>query len=65
MHHRLECPRCGDHHAVSADLGVAWDDIHCETCGEFLETRQALSERVAPSLLIESCLRARQMGIAA
>lgn len=40
MHHRLDCPRCGSQEAVSSSLDLAWDEINCATCGEFLDTRQ-------------------------
>ncbi|OLO05778.1 MULTISPECIES: hypothetical protein [Salinicola] len=66
MHHRLDCPRCGSQQATSSNSELAWDEVCCAACGEFLETRQSLEERNAP-LLIETCLKsqalARDMGL--
>ncbi|GHB12261.1 hypothetical protein [Salinicola rhizosphaerae] len=60
MHH-IECPRCGGHQTASAEALSSPEAIDCQICGEFLATRQALSERESPSLFVQSCLRSHAL----
>ncbi|WP_251977429.1 hypothetical protein [Salinicola avicenniae] len=38
MKYQISCPRCGCSQASAPDTSYDWDEIHCEDCGEFLDT---------------------------
>lgn len=61
MKFQITCTRCGCTQATAPDSHREWDEIHCEECGEFLDTCGHFEDRHAAGYHVQALNMSRSL----